>query len=180
MVEYALANGRYLGMIRPRHSEDPNPPLYSIGCGGKITSFEETEDGRFLIELHGVSRFELKNDFLADRNFRVGEVDWSAFENDRHLLDDNSELPRDDLLSRLSQYLDCVGLSADWDTIEQASVNSIVSSVSMNCPFEADEKQALLEATDLLERVRSLMALMDMAIAENTDGERSETKIRMQ
>lgn len=180
MTDYALGHGRVIGMIRPRYDDDVNPPLYSIGCAGRIVSFSETGDGRYLIELAGISRFRLLTEGLSDGNFRLGEVDWGPYTADMSEPQEDLDSDRDLLLSRLSAYLDSVGLSADWDTIEGASIESIVNSVSMSCPFEADEMQALLEASSLAERVKTLSTLMEIATAEAIESDGQDTLSRMQ
>ena len=79
MTDHALAHGRLIGMVRPRHEDDVNPTLYEVGCAGRITSFMETDDGRYILNLTGVSRFCLEGDTLTENGFRMGEVSWSRF-----------------------------------------------------------------------------------------------------
>ncbi|ADM08825.1 hypothetical protein PB2503_03752 [Parvularcula bermudensis HTCC2503] len=171
MTDYALGHQRLVGMIRPRFDDDVSPPLYSVGCAGRIISFSETGDGRYLIELTGVSRFRLIEDAQDDRGFRKGVVDWQPFVADRHDPQEEDPALRERVLELLVRFLDGVGLSADWDTIEGASAETIVNSVSMTCPFEPDEKQALLEAEGLRQRAETLIALMEMAVADTPQKE---------
>lgn len=181
MTEHALGHGRLIGMVRPRHdSDEMNPPLYEVGCAGRITSFSETDDGRYLIELVGVSRFHLDSEMLADGGFRMGEVDWTPFESDLDTPDADVASLRTGVIERLAAYLESVGLTADWKTIDGASTETIVNSVSMSCPFDPDEKQALLEAPDIESRIRVLMTLMDMALAEPDDSDGNDGSSRMQ
>ena len=181
MTEHALGHGRLIGMIRPRHETDEiNLPLYQVGCAGRITSFSETDDGRYLIELVGVSRFHLDGEMLADGNFRLGEVDWTPYEADLQKPGADLGSLRAGVIERLAAYLESVGLSADWNTIDGASTETIVNSVSMSCPFDPDEQQALLEAPDIGERIRVLMTLMDMALAEPDDSDSNDPSSRMQ
>lgn len=180
MTDYALGHGRVIGMIRPRHEEAVNPPLYSVGCAGRIIGFEESGDGRYLVELAGVSRFRLLSDSLSDGNFRLGEVDWTPFAGDLAEEELDAGAYREALTERLGAYLQHLGLTADWSTIEGASVETIVNSVSISCPFDADEKQALLEAPDLAERMRVLMTLMEIALAEAVDADNHDTPDRLQ
>ena len=171
MVEHALANGRMIGMARPRFDDDVNPPLYEVGCAGRITSFMETDDGRFLLTLTGVSRFCLETDDLADGGFRLGRVDWHAYAMDRYPDPEETPALRERILELLMDYLDEVGLKADWDSIEGASAETLINSVAMSCPFEAEEKQAMLEARTLYDRGEALIALMQMGIAERRGAE---------
>jgi Lon protease-like protein len=179
MTEHALSAGRIIGMVRPRHDDDVNPAVYDIGCAGRITSFMETEDGRFLITLTGVSRFRLKSEALSDGGFRLVEVDWSRYALDLYADQDENPALRERVLELLVDYLQEVGLKADWDSIEGASAETLINSVAMACPFEPDEKQAILEAPTLHDRGQTLAALMQMAVAEQR-GDLDERMERMQ
>ena len=166
MTDRALAAGRLIGMVRPRHEDDTHPTLYEVGCAGRITSFMETDDGRYILNLTGVSRFCLETDDLAEGGYRVGEVSWSRFAMDQHPDPEESPALRERVLEVLMDYLEEVGLKADWDSIEGASAETIINSVAMACPFEPDEKQAILEAPGLHQRGETLVALMQMAVAD--------------
>ena len=179
MTDLALGAGRLIGMVRPRHDDDVNPVLYETGCAGRITSFMETGDGRYLITLTGVSRFAIEEDVLSDRGFRVGRVDFSPFTMDRHPDPEENPALKDRVMELLMDYLEEVGLRADWDSIEGASAETLINSVAMACPFEADEKQAILEARTLYDRSEALIALMQMAVAEQRASEDDRTE-RMQ
>lgn len=177
MTEHALGHGRLIGMVRPRHDDDVNPVLYDIGCAGRITSFMETGDGRFLLTLSGVSRFRILSDELTNGGFRKANVDWNSFTRDINEEAQENPALRDRVIELLMTYLEEVGLKADWDSIEGASAETIVNSVAMTCPFEPDEKQALLEARTIEGRGETLVALMEMAIARNRtdlDGDGSD------
>jgi len=165
MVEAAMASGRLLGMVRPRHDDDVNPTLYDVGCAGRITSFMETGDGRFLVTLTGVSRFRINHDELMSGGFRQAQVDWSGFPFDQHNDPDGNEALRERVIELLVKYLENVGLSADWDSMEGATAETIVNSVAMTCPFDPDEKQAVMEAPTIQHRGETLIALMEMSIA---------------
>ncbi|MEE4213120.1 MAG: LON peptidase substrate-binding domain-containing protein [Parvularcula sp.] len=167
MTEHALGHGRLIGMTRPRFEDDVNPPVYDVGCAGRITSFMETGDGRYLLTLTGVSRFRITREHLTDTGFRVADVSWSEYGQDLHPEAEENEHLRDQTIELLMRYLDSVGLKADWDSIEGASAETIINSVAMSCPFEPDEKQAILEAPDIEARGKVLIALMEMAIAQS-------------
>jgi Lon protease-like protein len=166
MIENALGHGRLLGMVRPRFEDDVNPVLYDVGCAGRITSFTETGDGRFLITLTGLSRFCVHRDSLSDGGFRIADVDWSAYAADLHQDGEENPYLRERVIELLMRYLEEVGLRADWDSIEGASAETIINSVAMSCPFEPDEQQAILEARTIETRGETLIALMEMAIAQ--------------
>ena len=167
MTDRALARGRLIGMVRPRHDDDAHPTLYEVGCAGRITSFMETDDGRYILNLTGVSRFCLEDDALTEGGYREGRVGWGRFAMDRHPDPEETPALRERVLEVLMDYLEEVGLKADWDSIEGASAETIINSVAMSCPFEPDEKQAILEAPDLYRRGETLVALMQMAVADS-------------
>jgi hypothetical protein len=164
MTDYALGHGRLIGMVRER-GENTNT-LYDIGCAGRISTFMETDDGRYMITLTGFTRFHIKHELTCDTPFRQVAADWAPFKNDLWQTEREDAATREKLLDVLVDYLNEAGLKADWDTIEDASAETIATSIAMNCPFSPDEKQAILEATSLTERVETLIALMQMSIAE--------------
>lgn len=165
MVDAALARGRFVGLIASRLSAEAHPPLYPVGCAGQITNFSETGDGRYMITLTGISRFRLLDDTLVDGGFRMGSVDWADFRAD--LVPAGIEVPelRARILAPLATYLDAKGLSADATDLENAPLEALVNSIVVSCPFDPDEKQALLEAQTLIDRAEALIALMQFGIA---------------
>lgn len=167
MTDAALGAGRMIGMVRPQSDDPVEADLYHVGCAGRITSFMETEDGRYLITLTGVSRFVCKDEVTTGTPFRMMEVDWSGFTADLHM-HEQAESPqvREALIDVLSRYLDEASMKADWDAIDSAPSETIVNSVAMSCPFSPDEKQAILEAETGDARAGTLITLMEMALAE--------------
>ncbi|MEO1043285.1 MAG: LON peptidase substrate-binding domain-containing protein [Pseudomonadota bacterium] len=180
MTDHALQTSRLIGMTRPRCDEDVNPPLYDVGCAGRITSFTETGDGRYLITLTGVSRFRVLSDELSQSGFRVAKVDWAAYAADIYPDPEESPRLREQVIELLMRYLEEVGLQADWDSIEGASAETIINSVAMSCPFAPDEKQAILEARTIDDRGQTLIALMEMAIAHRGSEFDDDTRERLQ
>lgn len=171
MVQDALASNRLIGMIQPRDGGMGNhPPLYDIGCVGRITSFSETEDGRFLITLTGISRFRIAGEVPTTRGYRRIIADWSVFAGD---LDEDApcDLDRTSLDGTLRAYFKQQGISANWDSIAQAPLDRLITSLAMICPFDAPEKQALLESPDLNARAKLLLALVEMAVHQGGDHE---------
>lgn len=171
MVQDALASNRLIGMIQPRDGGMGNhPPLYDIGCVGRITSFSETDDGRFLITLTGISRFRIAGEVPTTRGYRRIIADWSAFATD---LDEDApcDLDRTSLDGTLRAYFKQQGISANWDSIAQAPLDRLITSLAMICPFDAPEKQALLESPDLNARAKLLLALVEMAVHQGGDSE---------
>ncbi|MGF1607173.1 MAG: LON peptidase substrate-binding domain-containing protein [Rhodothalassiaceae bacterium] len=165
MVRDAMKTDRMIGMIQPRDEADP-PALYDIGCAGRITSFTETDDGRYLITLTGVSRFQVVEEMERTTPYRLVRPDFRAFVTDKSGEEPDEAVNRDGLLVSLKRYLDRRGLGADWDAISNAPTGILINSLAMICPFGVPEKQALLEAKSLDERARTMVALMEFAIAE--------------
>lgn len=163
MIDDALGAGRVIGMIQPDTTRDDTPSgpaLYRIGCLGRISSFSETEDGRCLVTLTGVTRFCVQVELELQRGYRRVRADLARFSAD---LDEPSDsIDRQDLLSALRAYFTAQGFDANWDSIEAMPNSSLVTTLSMVCPFEPPEKQALLEAPGMPDRAAALVALLRM------------------
>lgn len=173
MTRDALATDRLIGMIQPHASAPASaaaPPLFQVGCAGRITQFAETDDGRFLISLTGVCRFVVEEEMASMRGYRRVVADWGPYRTD---LEDDADagLDREVLVTTLRRYFDVQGISADWDTIQDTPEDRLVTTLAMVCPFEASEKQALLETATLKERSSMLMALLTMAVAGDNGGD---------
>jgi uncharacterized protein len=168
MTRDALAGDRLIGMVQPTSAgpESPKgqPPVYPTGCAGRITAFAETEDGRFLITLTGLSRFRIREELPLLRGYRRVVPDWHEFAADRDG-GDEAEIDRDRLLRGLVAFFQRHQLSADLEAMRGAPAERLVTTIAMVCPFEPSEKQALLEAPDLAERARLLTAIVEMAAA---------------
>jgi Lon protease-like protein len=164
MTEDALGGARLIGMIQPSDpaADNRHPALYSTGCAGRITSFAETDDGRYLITLTGVSRFRIREELQLSRGYRVVVPEWREFAADL----DREAAPgfdRDRLVTALQGYFAQHQLKADWDAIRAAPPEEIVTSLAMMCPFDASEKQALLDAANFADRAQLLTAIIEMA-----------------
>ena len=176
MVNATLASpNRLIGMVQPTEDEqaidrqDQLPlGLFSIGCAGRITYFQETDDQRYLIALNGISRFRLRDQRLQPAGFRHADVDWGEFQTDLQV--DVSPIDRQPLITVMKQYFKLKGFDADWSQIEQSNNDQLLATLSMVCPFEVAEKQALLEANDLSTRAELLIAIMEMALHEDNGG----------
>jgi Lon protease-like protein len=164
MTRDALAGQRLIGMVQP---SDPtvsgsNPPVYPIGCAGRITSFAETEDGRYLITLTGTCRFRIREELPLLEGYRRVVPEWREFTRDLDSEDD-PRFDRERLIRGLRGYFQQHQMSADWDAITAVPAERLLTSIAMLCPFEPSEKQALLEASDLDDRARLLTAIVEMA-----------------
>jgi Lon protease-like protein len=167
MTDFALSGTRIIGMIQPRSADDTarNPALADVGCAGRLTSYSETPDNRYLITLTGIARFRIARELDMRTPFRQVEADFSPFAQDFAPPDAAVEIQRERLLSALKPYLDIRRMDTDWSSLTEAPVEALVSALAMICPFEANEKQALLEAPSTLERADALIALLEMANA---------------
>ena len=165
MTRDALAGERMIGMVQPSNpaGSGSNPPVYPTGCAGRITSFAETEDGRFLITLTGTSRFRIREELPLLEGYRRVVPEWREFARDLEN-EDEAGFDRDRLLRGLRAYFQQHQISADWDAVTAVPGERLVTSIAMICPFEPSEKQALLEAPDLDERARLLTAIVEMAV----------------
>lgn len=166
MMEDALKTPeRLIGMVQPSEVKERNGSgLHTIGCAGRVTQFSETEDGRYLITLSGVSRFRVLDEVDGFTPYRRCKVSWEGFAQD---LDDEESDPsfdRSAFMSLLGRYFDARSLSTDWDTLKEAEDELLINSLSMMLDFEPEEKQALLEAPSLPRRRETLVALMEYAL----------------
>ncbi len=172
MVEDALRAERMIGMIQPADPacRERDPAVYETGCAGRITSFSETEDGRFVITLTGVSRFAVLRETPGERGYRRVMPRWDLFPGDLEH-EACGEIDRARMLAGLKTYFRVQGLSVDWQAIESTLDERLVNSLAMICPFSPSEKQALLETPTLAERGKLLIGLIEMAILDGHDGD---------
>ena len=165
MVEDALGQGRYFGMVQP-DKRLPNgkdgPGLYRTGCLGRISSFEETDDGRYLITLAGIIRFGIAEEIEMRRGYRRVHAGLAGFAADLRAGDESLPFTRQILLDALARYFAKAGIDANWDAIGEMSDSALVVSLCMACPFGHEEKQALLEAKDPLLRAMTLRTLLEI------------------
>ena len=164
MVEDALAGQRLIGMIQPDCTQPDvatGPAVYGVGCLGRVSSFSETDDGRFLIAISGLIRFDLMGEHALRRGYRRAIPDFSRFMAD---LDAPIAplLQRSALLDALRTYFAVNGFDANWTAIETMKDDELVVTLCMVCPFGTAEKQALLEAATPTSRAETLLALLHM------------------
>ena len=172
MLDDALKTStRLIGMIQPLPNLKNPDGLHLIGCAGRVSSFSETEDGRYMITLAGISRFRLDREEEGFTPYRRARVTWDGFSSDLGPTEKDPQLDRAALNTLLERYFAASELKTDWDTIEGADDELLINSLSMLCPFDAEEKQALLEAPSLTNRRETLVTLMEMALRRGTDFE---------
>ncbi|MEM7679613.1 MAG: LON peptidase substrate-binding domain-containing protein [Pseudomonadota bacterium] len=166
MVETAMASHRMIGMVQPKTEEPKHSgksAIYDVGCAGKITEFAETEDGRYLISLTGISRFHVEQELSVVTNFRQINADWTSYKDDV-VKADCLDMDREKLKNLLADYFSKNDMDCDWQAIEQADDSRLITCLSMACPLSPSEKQALLEAKDCGNRADLFMTMLQMAI----------------
>ena len=156
MVNNSMKSDKLIGIVQPKKTKDIDelaPKLHDIGCLGKIVSFKETRDKRFLIELKGLTRFQISTEIQNEKNYRECEVDYGKFEND--LLNEKEELKFSDLeliFKDLKNLFEKRGFIINWKALEKQSLDETINALAMASPFSLEEKQVLLEAKNLQQR----------------------------
>ncbi|WP_439104229.1 LON peptidase substrate-binding domain-containing protein [Celeribacter marinus] len=158
---------RLIGMVQPIGATR----LSAIGCAGRLTAFSETEDGRYMITLSGISRFRVGEDVTGTSPYLKFTANWDSFAADRGRAEQDASLDRDRFMALLSRYFASEGLNTDWDDLGEADDEMLINSLSMLCPFEPEDKQALLEAPSLSTRRETLVTLMEFALHGGTNEE---------
>jgi hypothetical protein len=176
MIDDTLRDGhRLIGMIQPdpAHAGPLDaPPLYKIGCVGRITQLTESGDGRYLIELTGVARFRVEEELKVATAYRQCRVTFAPFADDFVARKGEDAVDREAVLTALRAFLKSNDLQADWDGIDKAPNEALVNALAMMSPYGPAEKQALLEAPDLKTRAEILVAITEIELAKkNTEGE---------
>ncbi|MGC2525196.1 MAG: LON peptidase substrate-binding domain-containing protein [Stellaceae bacterium] len=168
MTHDALAGDRLIGMVQPSDPQQPpsgNPPVYPTGCAGRITSFSETDDGRYLITLTGLCRFRIREELPLLSGYRRVVPQWGEFAGDLRT-PRQPGFDRERLIRSLRAYFERHQIKAEWEAINSVPSDRLVTSIAMVCPFEPSEKQALLEAGDLDQRAELLTAIVEMALMD--------------
>ena len=163
MINDSMKSDKLIGMIQPRNSnnEISPPELYSVGCLGKITSFRETEDSRYLIELKGLIRFKTISEFESEKKYREYEVDFKDFSHD--LEHEKEQIKFSDLeliFKDLKSLFDKRGFIINWKALEKQSLSETINALAMASPFSLEEKQVLLEAKNLEDRKNRIAEIL--------------------
>lgn len=171
MVDDAMAGDRVIGMVQTRGGSRARPILSEVGCLGRITSYNETSDGRYLITLTGLCRFETGEELDLRLPYRQVRAKYDRFADDLAEEDDTEADPaaRARFATALKRYLNRRELDIDWDTAQEAPLEALVNSLCMGLPFEPAEKQAFLEATDLSHRFEVLTTLLEIDASDPDD-----------
>lgn len=176
MIDDAMSGDRLIGIVQPiqdaDHDEEESPlgrsvALRNVGCVGRVTSYQEVDDGRLVITLTGIARYDILDEAVTDRPYRVASVSYDRFASDLSEGLGEDEVDRTNLLRVLRSYLDANRLEADWAAIQRASSEFLINALCVMCPYGPEEKQALLEAEDLKRRADVLVALAEMELASS-------------
>ena len=170
MVNDSMKSDKLIGMIQPKNSKDGNniPKLHNVGCLGKITSFRETEDSRYLIELKGKIRFQILSEINTDKKYRSVEVNYDDYSND--LSEEKEKLKFSDLeliFKDLKSLFEKRGFIINWKALEKQSLNETINALAMASPFSLEEKQILLEAKNLDIRKNKIAEILKTYIFDN-------------
>jgi len=175
MLDDAMSGDRVLGLVQPKGTGEESPlgkavELRPVGCVGRLTAFEELDDGRVLITLSGVARCVLEEELACEKPYRLWNVGFAPFHDDFVAGTGEDSVNREGLLNTLRTYLEARNLSADWSAIANASTERLVNSLAVISPYGPEEKQALLEAPDLKSRADMLVALAELDLAAGSQG----------
>lgn len=162
---------RLIGMVQPNPSASNDARLHHIGCAGRVTQFSETEDGRYLITLSGISRFRIRSELDAFTPYRRCTVSWEGFDRDLGKAEHDNGFDRTDFMDLLERFFSSRNLSTDWETLKDADDELLVNSLSMLLDFDPEEKQALLEAPCLRTRRETLVTLIEFAMRGGSNEE---------
>lgn len=168
MIDYALKNDKLIGMIQTK--EGVAEELYTIGCVGKITSFSETDDNRYLINLKGLLRFKLLNETHSLQGFRIFNVKYNSLDRNFNKFD-TKQFNKKKFIKKVKSFFENRGLLADWDSLEKFEEKSLIIMISMLCPFNVIEKQMLLESKNMNTLADSVIALFDFSLNRNINHE---------
>ena len=164
MINDSMRLNKLIGMIQPKNSKDEdnfNPKLYEIGCLGKIMSFKETEDGRYLIELKGLIRFETREEVSSEKKYREFNVNFEKFFDDLNEKKENIKFSELELIFKdLKSLFEKRGFIINWKALEKQSLDETINALAMASPFTIEEKQVLLEAKNLATRKNKISEIL--------------------
>ncbi|MDX2204090.1 MAG: LON peptidase substrate-binding domain-containing protein [Hyphomicrobiaceae bacterium] len=175
MLDDVIAANRLLGIIQPDGGSEESPAgktgtLRKVGTAGRVVAFQELDDGRLLVTLTGIARFEVLGEIESAKPYRTVEISCTRFAADFEVGRGEDEVDRQALLKALKAYLEARNLRVDWGAVSRSSTESLVNSLSIVSPYGTEEKQALLEAVDLKSRAEMLVALAEMELAAGSGG----------
>ncbi len=170
MVDDVMQGDRLIGMVQSVGGPKARPDLAHTGCAGRITAWSETGDGRYLITLTGIARFDIREELSVTTPYRQVVVDWQPFADDLAEVPPASLPDRQRLINALQDYTRSNDMSTDWKAVEEAPLETLVNALCSGCPFSVMEKQALVEAHTLKDRAETLITLLEMDVSGSDDG----------
>ena len=168
MIDDSMKGNRIIGMVQPKNNKKNVPELYSIGCAGKITSFNETDDGSYLIVIKGLNRFKILNELNNNKLYRECEVSFEEYKKD--MIENYNEIKFTDLeliFKNLKSFFKKKGYIINWKQLEKQSLDQTINTLSMASPFSLEEKQVLLESKNLSTRKEKLEEIIKTYIVDN-------------
>ena len=168
MIDDVMRGNKIIGMVQPKKKNEKIPTLYEVGCAGKISSFNETEDGRYLIIVNGISRFKIEKELNSEKKYRECNINFNAYTND--LINEKNLINFSDLkliFKNFKSLFDKMGYVINWKELEKESLDQTINALSMASPFSSEEKQMLLETKNILERKEKLEEILKTYILDN-------------
>ena len=168
MVDDAMKKDKLIGMIQPSNKNDITPNVYKIGCVGKIVSYNETNDGRYLIVLNGISRFNVIKEIENRKLYREFDVSYEEFKNDQLKIDEKLDFETfDSIFVKLKSYFDKQGYSLNWEELRKQNLELSLNTLSMAAPFTKEEKQALIETKDIKTRKKVIEKILETYLLDD-------------
>jgi len=167
LVDDCMKGNRMFGMVQPRKSVGLTPEVYSVGCLGKIISFNETTDKRFIITLLGVTRFKIKKEIQKEKLYRSFEVDYSEFSNDLEFKkDENFSSEKKNLLNKIKIFFEKINYPVKYNELSKLDLDELISNVSMISPFSIEEKQKLIETSKIDSKIKILNEIINFNLLD--------------
>ena len=169
MINDSMKNERIIGMIQPKKQKTNEPELFSVGCAGKITSFNETDDGRYLIVIKGISRFKTLKEINNNKLYREFEISFDDYKNE-DMQQNNNEIKFTDLkliFNNLKLFFEKQGYNINWKELEKQSLDQTINTLAMASPFSLEEKQILLETNNINNRKIQLEKILKTYVVDN-------------
>ena len=170
LVDDCMKGNRMFGMVQPRNRTDLSPEVYNVGCLGKIISFNETSDKRFIISLAGLTRFKIKKELKKEKLYRSFEVDYSEFLNDLEIKKDESFiLEKKNLLKIIQFFFEKINYPVKYNELLKLDLDELISNVSMISPFSIEEKQKLIETKKIDNKIKVLSEIINTNLINNDE-----------
>ena len=167
LVNDSMKENRMFGMVQPKNRNGISPEVYKIGCLGKIVSFNETEDKRFIISLSGIIRFKIKNEIKKEKLYRSFEVDYSDFLNDlEEEKNQTINFDKKDLLKKIKLFFQKINYPIDYNELIKLNLHQLVNTVSMISPFSVEEKQKLIETIKIEDKLKILSEVISFNLLD--------------